>query len=339
MPYQVRTFEDCILSVIEQTKLAKGISDLDTETLGKIKRMLNSKYEEIGMSRKWSWRGDMRLVKTTPVYTTGTAHVINADRQVTLSAGATVTDDFKGRFLRITGDPEWYEIIAVTSTASREFQLAGPYKGDTATAASYTIWRSKYGLFPDFADIYDILPLSGSGLLQNTPLTPLAWNEYISYLSIPPTSSAQYPTHYSINGKEVYQGPTMGSQFIMGYDFMDDDDVDDEALWLFPQLLSECVLQVHYGKQINPLIDLDDEPLMPRDKRHILANLVAADMMISHVGNTEIGDRMFKRAIKSLGEMQADFDRTDSVAQLVPRQRRRRRLPSTVYSYNFPEDD
>jgi hypothetical protein len=300
--------------------------------------MLNTKNEEIGMSRKWSWRGDMRLIKTTPIYTTGTASVIAGSREVILSAAATVTDDFKGRFIRMTGDPEWYEIIAVTSTASRTFQLACAYNGTTDTAAAYTIWRSKYGLFPDFADIYDIIPMSGTGLLNPRPLEPMAWNEYISYLSFTPLASSQYPTHYSINGKEVYQGPDMGAQFIMGYDFMDDDTVDDDALWLFPQLNTAGVLQVHYGKQIVPMIELTDEPLIPRDKRHILADLVAADIMTAHVGNLEVGDRLSKRALNKLGQMQSDFDQTDSVAQLVPRRRRRRILPSTRYSYNLPED-
>ena len=332
--YEIKTFGDSIDFIREQTK-----ADSSDETVTKIKRLYNVKYQELGMKKKWGWRGDVRWLKTTPEYTTGTVSVTNADRNVTMSAAATVTDDFKGRFIRIGSDSEYYEIVAVTSTASRTFMLSAPYKGTTNATATHTTWRAKYGLWPDFADLYKVVPMTGNALLYAKSLDELPWSQFINKMSNAPFSSSQYPTHCSVQGKEVYQGPDMGSQFIMGYDFMDNDEVDDPALWVYPSRHDEQLFQVFYGKQVAPLIELTDEPLVPREKRLIPCYMVLEDWYLGQHNNIEIYREYQSKASKGIREMLADFERSDNQTQLVPENKRRNKsIIGSRISYNLPNE-
>lgn len=332
--YQCKTFGDLISFVRENSK-----ADTADETTQKIKRIINVKYQDLGMKKKWSWRGAHRWFKTTPEYSTGTASITNADRNVTLSAAATVTDDWKGRFIRFGADSEYYEIIAVTNAASRQFALSAPYKGTTTATSTYVTWRGKYGLWPDFADLYRVVPMTGNALLYNKELEELGWSQFIRKMSTSPFSNAQYPTHCSVQGKEVYQGPDMGNQFIMGYDFMDNDEVDDPALWVYPGRCNEQLMQVFYGLQVGPLIDDSDEPLVPREKRVCIGYMALADWYLSQINNIELSREFEAKANKMIREMVADHEKSDNQLQLVPDNKRRNRaLTNTRISYNIPNE-
>lgn len=336
--YQVKTYEDLINFVLEGAKLAVDINTVDAQTLIKVKRLINIKYQSLAMMKKWPWRSETRWLTTTPSYTTGTVNVTNGDRNITLSAAATVTDDFKGRFIRIEGNTEYYEIVAVNSTASRTMQLSGAYQGDTDAAASYTIWRAKYGLWPDFADIYGIVPMTSNALVYDKTLEELSWSDFIKKMANTPFTSSQYPTHFTVAGSEVYNGPNMGSQFIMGYDFMDNAEVDDPALWLFPGLMPANVLQVHYGKQAAPLIENSDEPWVPKEKRAIIGYMVLEDWALTQLNNIDLYREMKAKVSKEIAIMKADYEKSDNPAVLIPKNRRQGQIISGRISYNLPNE-
>jgi len=327
---EVRTFVDIQNEILRRGKIASSTTTVNAQDLTAIKSFINSRYDEIAFSRKWNWREDSRLLTTIAKYDTGTADVTNGQRRVTLSAAATVTDNFLGRYFKVNGDSEYYEIISVSSTASRTLELATPYVGTTSATASYTIFKNKYGVWPDFADVYSI---KAFGSLGGNELAPLETEEMGSYQAQLQLLESTYPTHYSIGDKLMYDGPTMGNNFIMGYDFMGGADTSELSLVLWPMVTASNVLEVKYGVQIIKLTDDTDEPLMPREKRIVLVYGALADWF--GMQRVETAQAIWETKYNSyLAKMKADFDPSTSRVQLVAERPSRVRVRGRPIIFN-----
>ena len=313
MAEEVRTFQEIITDVLRRGKIATSITTADSNAVSAIRGFLNQRYDQVAFARKWHWREDTRLLTTTAEYNTGTVSVTDGQRRVTLSAAATISTEFEGRYFKVDGTNEWYEIISVSSVASRTLELAAPYIGATNATATYQIARNKYGLWPDFADIYDVTLFQR---FTHNPLIEKSTEDMTTLLAQYPDSEDTYPVYYSIGDVQDYNhGPTMGNNFIMGYDFMGEPETP--ALIFFPRLFSETVLEIKYGRQIIKLNANTDEPWIPREKRVVLVFGALADWFATQRNNNAflLWDKKFENY---LGAMKADFDKTTSRAQLSP---------------------
>ena len=324
----IRTFQDIIEEVLRRGKIASGISSASSEELTTIKGYINNRYtQEIAPMKKWRWREQSRSITTIPVYTTGTVAVTQDQRRVTLSAAATVTSNFKGRYFKVDGDDEYYEIISVSSTSNRTLELSSPYVGTTDATATYKIFKNRYGLWPDFSDIYNIKvvgkTLGDFPYLVNT-------GDIDELLTQQGITTGSYPTHATIGDVLEYDGPDMGANFIMGYDFMGVPETNN--LVLFPMILPQLILDIKYGIQVQPLVELTEEPLLPRDDRIILVYGALADWYSTQRNETSqaIYTRLYTQ---KLGELEGDFDLTNTTASLIPTNKYRRYKTNRIIQF------
>lgn len=86
-------------------------------------------------------------------YTDGTVDVTEGSISVT-STGATFTEHMIGRKLRVNDDNTYYRIADVPTSAT--LTLETPYRGDDATAQTYSIYQDTYRL-PADCDTYKIM--------------------------------------------------------------------------------------------------------------------------------------------------------------------------------------
>lgn len=86
---------------------------------------------------------------TADDYTTGTVSITNNTDKVT-GSGTAFTKSMEGRWIKVSGDDNWYEID--TYSSATELILAKTYEGDTLFGASYVI--AELPLIPEgFQDI------------------------------------------------------------------------------------------------------------------------------------------------------------------------------------------
>lgn len=333
---QTKTFKDILSAVIKRGKIASTYESLETNdsaTLNTLKQFVNERYDEVVFAKKWPWREDTRDIVTTTKVTAGTASVTNGQREVTLSTG-TLDDTWEGRYFRVSADQEYYEIISVNDAANRKFLISSPYHGTTTAAASYTIWRNKYGLFPDYADIINVIPSGTTSILSPKPLTEMTTEEMSNLQALYPFRETQYPTHYSIGDNLAYDGPPMGNNFIMGYDFMGAPETP--SLIFFPNIFDSQVIHIKYGLILVKLVETTDEPIIPIDKRKVLTYGALSDWY-SVQGKENLSEYYEKKYEGYLGKMKADFDRTEQTFQLKVRRPGKRRL--STYPRLYPEND
>jgi len=322
---------------MRRAKISDSFDTIDDLSLESLKEIVNSKYDEIVFEKQWEWRSNVRSLVSTPKYTTGTASVINGQRQVILSAAATVTEDFKNRYFRAAGDAEYYEIISVSDVTNRTLELATTYKGTTNATSSYTIWKNKYGLYPDFVDIYDVTAQGAVGSFNSPPLEDVTPTEMSQLMATWPFMETTAPLQYTIEGQQGYDsGPPMGSNFIMGYDFMGGTDYPSRTLEFYPPIFNQTVLNIKYGFLINPLVNDDDEPVIPVEERGILVKGGLADWF--SLQRIETSQRLWDMKYQEqLNKMKAAKDKTEGTAVLVARRPRRDRLPIFRRSFTFPD--
>ncbi len=266
----VSTFLDMQNEYLTRAKIATSTTTANQHSLGLCKRFLNERYRKVAMHKKWDWRAVVRVLQLRAKYTTGTASVTNGQRRVTLSAAATVDETFKDRKFYVSGDTRTYQVISVSSTSNRTLELDVPYQGTTNATATYALYSNRYGLWPDFADDYQcFVPGTPEPLDNWTPSEMDA--EVRKGLSF----EGSAPDAYTIVAGLEYYGPVMGNNFIMGYDFMGKPVT--QALEIFPWPQADTTLEVRYGQQIEDMVNDEDTPLMPEEKRFVLVAGALAD--------------------------------------------------------------
>jgi len=142
-------FEDLYTELGEQ--LNEDITD--STALANLKRWINMGYKDFWDESDWSWKQKTGYFQTVDVYNTGTVSVTNGNKTVT-GTGTTWTSAMVGRFFRVEGTEDWYEIIAVGSTTS--LTLRQNYLQATASSKDYKIYKKYYYLHPDVDELIDI---------------------------------------------------------------------------------------------------------------------------------------------------------------------------------------
>lgn len=125
----------------------------DSTVLANLKRWTNDSIRDFQNKYRWYWKQKIGYFQTALIYSTGTLTATNNSRTIT-GSGTTWDSTMVGRFIRLDGDIDWYEIIAVGSTTS--LTLRYPYMRATASGKAYKIWKKYYWLYPDVEELIDL---------------------------------------------------------------------------------------------------------------------------------------------------------------------------------------
>lgn len=90
---------------------------------------------------------DFAEINTTESYADGTITVTQDSTTVT-GSGTAFTDSMVGRYVKVSGSDDYYEIESITGDS--ELELKDAYNGETQSGASYVIYRIFYPLASDF---------------------------------------------------------------------------------------------------------------------------------------------------------------------------------------------
>ena len=318
---QVKTFDDIIDTITEWGKFGT-----DTATVDIIKRAVNIAYQEIVYDKPYSWSAKERVLMLKTKYTTGTISVTNASHAITGTSTVWSAVSHLGWRMIISGSSYPYKILKVGSTTSITLDVA--YLGSTDTSTTYTMFKDEHGLFPALMDIRS-LKIPGKLGRYAWPL-PVTYEEINSDRAQSPSRSGTH-IKYCVNGLNHYRAKTWAT-FLLNYDFFEVAPATNEPfcknLILYPAIVSEDTpMLIKYTQKVKPLLDDDDEPIIPYENRIILvfkALLLlfprTKDIQIYSVWKSEYKDYMKK--------LMGDVESTDDVFSLTRDHRGISRLPA-----------
>ncbi len=145
-------FEDIQSAIIEKIKIPSS----DGVTLARIKRDINMIYLDEVMTykpRAWWWAEKREDVSTFTKYEEGTITVTADSTTVTFSA--VVNTDLDNYYLKLEGYPDVVQISAHTS-GSDTATLSKAWVNDTATGASYKVWKSQAALTSTMKEVMQV---------------------------------------------------------------------------------------------------------------------------------------------------------------------------------------
>lgn len=296
-----RTFLDLYTDVMSRMKLPLT----DTRALDACKGFINSRYNTIAMTKNWPWRKKERDIKVPAKKTTGTLAVTNGSRIIT-ATGASFSTEHVGWHIRVASDEEIYKIVSITvSGATQTLYLSADYVGTTDTDATYTSFLFQIGLPPDCDEVDEIWNFK----LRRT-LDKASPRDFFEIVAGNPHATGT-PEFYTTYGFAAYRSPTLGN-FLLMYDFLNDNTSEDDLkISVFPIVPDEdCILRLIYLPFVAPLNEDTDEPLIPRDKRHILVYGAYADML-ARERLTEDAAVWKEEFEKMLAKMAGDDEATD----------------------------
>src|SRR5512143_2522584 len=101
---------------------------------------INERYRRVLRRIPWQRARVQAVLQTVAPYTTGTVAVTEGSANLVLTDG-TWTSAMTGRGIRIASENAYYQFTFATDTTGT---LDRAYEGDTATAATYSIWQNIY---------------------------------------------------------------------------------------------------------------------------------------------------------------------------------------------------
>lgn len=301
---KAHTFSDIYKAVLRRLK----IPITDTDALDSCKESINTRYETAIFRKKWPWRTTYRDLRILKKKTDGTLSVTEGSRSVT-GTSTGFTSDHKGWNIEIDNRDEIYEIIAVDA-ATQIITLSSEYNGTTNSTATYTSYKNKYGLWPDLEEI-DFITSSQSA----RPIDLVSPRELYEFIVGNPGLEG-YPLAATMYSLKDYQGPTPNN-FMLNYDFLSDGLDNDYMLEVYPHIPDKnYTIRIHYCRKGSPLDADTDEPLIPREKRHLLVYGALADMCVRERLD-ETAALYETKFVDLLAEMEADREYTDARPRLV----------------------
>jgi hypothetical protein len=240
--------------------------------------------------------------------------VTNGSYQVTGAGTSWVKITHQNRKIKIGSVTYPFKILRVVED-TQVITLDAPYTGATNTAATYTIFKDEYGLFPDLQDIRQLRIPGLSRKRQPIPCGPRTLDERRD--SSPFATGT--PTKYTINGFEHYREQTWAT-FRIDTDFWEND-VDsqpkEKKLIIHPGILNEDkIASIRYTRMVSPMSADTDEPLIPYENRSVLVWGVLVDhFLVNRDIQTKSLWEGFYREEKM--KMAGDIETTDDELQLI----------------------
>lgn len=299
MAYNVKTFEDIYNTVMRRAKLPLT----DTEALTACKEVINTRYHDVSFKQKWRWRFGHWDLPIPKKHTTGTIVAIQGDREIT-GALTSWTADHKGWWFKADAYDEIYKVISV-NVATQKLLLSSTYAGTSlAAGANYKLFKFQHGLPPDCEELDYVWHDH-----YRWPMQIVTPRQMIETIANNPDAEG-YVAGVTVMGFTAYSGPKLG-QFVLGYDFLNDDRENDLELLTFPQIPDEThTLHIFYQKKMGELKNATDEPMLPHEKRQILVYGALADMFYRE-RNKDLGTFFEAKFAKMLGDMENDQEFTD----------------------------
>lgn len=243
------------LDIVDAVRHELKIPDNDSNTIDKIKMDVNMVYEqEVVPAKRWLWlTGHFKWIHKT-FYNTGSASVTNNSTTVTLStAPALSLGSFGNYYFAIEGFDEIYEISGhVANTTS--ITLSSAYQGATNATGNFKIWSDRVDLPTDCREVVEAYHQRWRKNLEGR-----GFQEFRQIVNQNPREST-FPMYFNVH---EYIDPTPST-------------VETEAdrfriMRLYPAVTQDPVtINIDYIKEVTPLVDDGDEPLMPVEDRMVL---------------------------------------------------------------------
>lgn len=296
------TYEDLYVNTLRRVK-----GDItDSETIDKIKEILNTRYRKICTRKKWSFLRVDRSFKLPKKYITGTATFTNGSRAIT-GTGTAWNSSHEGGWILFSGSNISYRIISVISATS--LVVASENTENTFTLAQYRLYRSEMALWPNLEDVDDIR-IDGNNY-RCFPKGPAFINE----LRQRSPGREGKPRFYTYEGRKKYSGAPLG-QFILGYDFLGA--TLQKAISFFPAIPDkDYTVQLYYKIKIDPMVNPTDEPLIPIEYRSLLMYYALSDWYASNDG--QMAAYYQKLADTDFNDMMSKYVITDDTIRMTPR--------------------
>ncbi len=253
----MKTFQEIYEASINKAR----ISSVQTTYVDMIKDAINKRYEELLNMKKWSFLRTTRDLIVPAKYTTGTVNVTYGERTVIFSAA--LDSSYKNRFFSVDGQDEVYQILTINGTNA---VISAPYIGSSNATATFAIWRSEFGLWPDCEELNSVWhdkfrrPMKLCGpreVLENTIRHP---------------KLEGYAVKCAKGSKTIFEGTKLGA-FLLGHDFLAGSKPTSEMLSIFPAIAQyEYIIHVNYTKKASKLSLDSDISVIPSQYNHILVD-------------------------------------------------------------------
>lgn len=144
-------------SIVEAVRYEMGIPSTDTETIARIKLDVNMVYEhEVVPYKRWTWLTGNTKVVHKAYYASSTCAVTVNSATVTLATAPSASlGSFRGYLFAVDGFDEIYEITA-HAAGSTTVTLSSTFLGNTASAASFKIWKDRVTLPTDLREVVEV---------------------------------------------------------------------------------------------------------------------------------------------------------------------------------------
>ncbi len=227
----------------------------DLATVAQIKRDISMIYEyELVPFKRWWWLLGTTKVIHRAAYQGGTCSVTPDSTSVTLSTAPNVSlGSFAGRFFSTNGFQEVYVVESHTA-GSTSLTLSSAYQGALSTTASFRIWRDRVDLPTDCREVFDVRHQRQNGKMEGK-----GYQEFQEIWTESPKAQG-FPKYFHV---QDFYDPTVNT---------DESESDRyRQMLVYPAITDEAVtLTIDYMKEVSPLLDDADEPLMPVEDRIIL---------------------------------------------------------------------
>lgn len=269
--YSLKTFSDIYTAAMEHAR-----QDLsDEELIQRLKRLINIRYSKVQAYAKWPWRKIEESLFVPKYYSGTSCSITNLTRTLTVADVITqeVATDWVGRRVFISSDKEIYKIVALQSYASgnTKFILNQAYVASTRSAVTFKVFQDEFAMPPDFSDFDDVV-----SFYNGKEVVRVGSDKIMRLYNASPKRSGRAMCVSTV-GTDTYDGIKM-SQFVMGQMFLGGFE-GAKKIKIYPAMYSEdYILPITYVREIQSLINDEDEPLMDTGDCIILFYGAVADL-------------------------------------------------------------
>lgn len=250
MATRLLDFSDIVEAVANEV----GVPLSDSITIAKIKFDINMIYEnEVVPHKRWYWLSGSTKIVHKARYSGGTVSVTPDSATVTLSIAPSVSlGSFKNYYFSVEGFDEVYEISS-HSAGSTTVTLSSTFQGELNATASYSIWSDRLALPTDCREVVEAYHQRYRKNMEGR-----GFQEFRQIVNEMPKAEG-FPVYFNVT------------------DFYDPDGNDETEstryrfMRVHPSRTDDPVtINIDYTKEIDPLVDDGDEPLMPIEDRIVL---------------------------------------------------------------------
>lgn len=296
-PFKLESFVDLYDAVRE----AIGIQAADTNATNKIKRIINMYYlNEVVPFKRWTWLSKTISVVHGAYYNVDTIQVAPASTTITFNTPPNIAlGSFATYRFAIDNSNKVYTIQSHTAGAATAV-LTSAYQENVSSASKYKIWRDRVDLPTNAKETVQI-----SHAEQTQPLTALGSQAFRKYETSSPKREG-FPSWYNTDT------------------FFDPSGTEGESdryrqTRLFPAITATPVtLNIDYIEEATPLVEDDDEPILPLEDRIVLyyGSVSRAWSLLQR--NEEMGDKWELKANAKLARMAGERDDGFDTPKITP---------------------